>query len=541
MAKFLGTPQTINRGLAVAGKVFLVGAGPGDPELLTLAGMRALQSADCVVYDKLIDARLLDHAPERAERHYVGKQAGVPHDGSAQATINGLLVALAQDGKTVVRLKGGDPLLFARGGEEALALAQAGIAYEIIPGVTAALAAAAMAAIPLTQRGVSSAVALVTGHEDPHKSAHLDWRALAQFRGTLVVYMALAHAARIARALIEHGMEPATPMAFVEWAGTRRQRVARLPLNAAIAGPPPGFASPVLAIIGPVCDLREQLAWWERLPLFGQRILVPRPRHQAEVLARQLEALGAQVDCAPVLEILPPDDWKPVDEAIAKFHADVRGAGQSWDWLVFTSPNGVDGFLGRLFSLGLDWRCLADTRIAAIGPGTAAALEKHHLRADVVPDEFRAEGLAAALQQEIVGKRILLARANRGRTVLADEWGPRAEQLTTVVVYRQDDVSAPAPEIVSALRAGKISWVMLSSANMATGFFRWLDEETTATVRRHTRLLSISPITSVAISAAGFSVAKEATTFSIPGMVDALLEANSFAKPGFDNLPDQQT
>lgn len=514
------------------GFVSLVGAGPGDPELLTLAGRRRLEAADCVIYDTLIDPRLLEHAPPAAERLYVGKQAGAAGC-TSQAAIDALLVERAQAGQRVVRLKGGDPLLFARGAEEALALEAAGVAYEIIPGVTAALAAAATASVPLTHRPLASAVTLVTGHEDPTKPAAVDWGALARSSGTLVIYMGLRRLPEIARQLLEGGRHAATPIVLVEWGGSNRQKVAAMTLEEIAPGVPPGFHSPVLAIVGEVCGLRPQLGWFERRPLFGQRILVPRPPEQAGSLARRLEDLGAEVLCEPVFDILPPQDWEPVDQAIEQLHR--------FGWIVFTSRNGVRFFLERLLAQGRDLRALGAARLAAIGPGTASALQEYHLRADLVPAEFRAEALAAALGPEVGGTAVLLVRANRGREVLGLALEPLATTVTTIVAYRQVDRAQPRPEVLRDLALGKLDWVLFSSSNMALGFFRWLDPLLQATVRQQLKIVSISPVTSATIEAAGFRVTAEASPYTMDGLIGALVAAApSKLEPGFQPLPDDQ-
>jgi uroporphyrinogen III methyltransferase/synthase len=511
------------------GVVYLVGAGPGDPGLITLTGWRLLANADCVVYDKLVDHRLIERAPAHAERIYVGKEPGSNTHCTPQAAINQILIDKARSGKRVVRLKGGDALLFARGAEEAEALRGQGIRYEIIPGVTAALAAAATAAIPLTFRHVASAVAVVTGHEDPSKSSALDWDVLARFPGTIVIYMALRRFGVLAKELIEHGKNPQTPIALVEWGGTNRQRTATMTLEQAVAGPPTEFRSPALAIVGPVCDLRAKLAWFEDRPLFGQRVLVMRAAHQTIDVFERLEALGAQVVGQPVFRIEPPSSWIDVDQSLYRL--------PEFDWLVFSSRNGVSMFLNRLLAIGKDVRALGSLQIAAIGPGTADELTRFQLRADLVPEQFRSESLADALAGIARGKRILWPRANRGRDVLLARLGQAGTAVETVVVYRQVDVTEPEPNILQELRDGRIGWVMLSSSNMARGFFRWLDAELAGIVRRCVRLVSISPVTSEVIRSAGFGVAAEATTFTPDGMIDAVVRALQLA-PGFETKPD---
>lgn len=505
------------RGMQKSGFVYLVGAGPGDPELITLAGRNALLRAEAVVYDKLVDPRLLDLAPPTAERVYVGKQAGSTVHCTPQAFINSKLIELAGQGKCIVRLKGGDPILFARGAEEAAALREAGVPFAIIPGVTAALASAATAAIPLTHRAMASAVAFITGHEDPEKTDRLNWDHFAQFPGTLVIYMALQRIGSIARRLQRGGMDPATTVSLVEWGGTNRQRVVSFPLSELAADVPVDLHSPTLAIVGPVCSLRESLRWFEKRPLFGESILIMRAKDQAAEPCRQLEQLGATVWQQPAFRIEPPADWEAVDQAIDRL--------AEFDWVVFSSPNGVQQFIRRLLERGGDMRAFGGCRLAAIGPGTAAALAEFHLKADLVPPEFQAESLAKELLKEVEGERILLVRANRGRTVLRDELSGQAAEVASVVSYNQVDVTEPDPAILEQLRDGSIDWVFLSSSNMARSFFRWLDDDLRSLVKSQVRLVSISPVTSQSVREEGFDVTLEATTYNFDGMIEVLLKS----------------
>ena len=500
-----------------SGTVYLVGAGPGDPGLLTVRGKQLLERADCVVYDKLVDPRILDFAPADAERVYVGKQANSTTHCTPQARINRLLIDRASQGRIVVRLKGGDPLLFARGAEEAEALQAAGIVYEIVPGVTAALGAAATASIPLTHRFHASAVAFVTGHEDLAKGSRLDWKALSRFPGTLVVYMGLTRIGEIATELIACGKPSSTPAALVEWGGGARQKVVSTTVgDLATSGPPPALASPVLALIGEVCALRETLGWFERRPLFGQSVLVTRPARNSDSLTSRLEELGAEVIHQPVFRIEPTDDWGPVDRAIDSLERN--------DWIVFSSGNGVERFCDRLIELGHDMRRLGRSRIAVIGPGTDAGLRRYHLKADLVPDEFRAEALAEAMRPLAPGKRVLLVRADRGRDVLRARLHEAGAQVESIVAYRQIDLSEPDEAVMRRLRKGSVRWVMLSSSKMAKGFLGWLDDDSAKIVRENVGLVTISPVASQAVREAGFEVTVEASAYTFDGMVEALVE-----------------
>ena len=365
------------------GKVYLVGAGPGDPELLTLKGARCLKKAQAVVYDFLANPALLDLAPEAAERKYVGKKGGDHTMG--QEDINRLLCDLAAQGKTVVRLKGGDPFVFGRGGEEASALAAAGQDFEIVPGVTSAIAAPAYAGIPVTDRRCSTEVAFITGHEDPTKeSSSINWAALAGM-GTLVFLMGVKNLPYICRRLMEHGKPPHTPAAAVRWGATPKQEtltgtLATLPDLAAQAGLKP----PAVFIVGDVVELRPELAWFDRLPLFGKRILVTRARKQASRLSQTLTEMGAEVVEIPTIAIQPPADSGPLHNAVEQV--------ESYQWIIFTSANGVEAFFAALDNAGKDARSLAGARLAAIGSATAQSLGKRGLKTDVTAQSFTAEG-----------------------------------------------------------------------------------------------------------------------------------------------------
>lgn len=495
------------------GKVYLVGAGPGDPRHLTLAALECLQHADCVVHDRLIDPRVLALASPDAELINVGKTGGSHY--VPQETINQLLIDRARAGQRVVRLKGGDPLLFARGGEEALALADAGIPFEVAPGVTAALAAAATAAIPLTHRDLASAVCFVTGHEDPTKEgARLDWQSIAKFPGTIVVYMGLTRIGSIASELMAQGKDPKSPTVVVEWGGSNRQKTARRTLDELRGGPPPGIASPALVVIGDVANLRDALGWFERRPLHGQQVMVLRAAEQIDAMASRLESLGAVVTRAPAFAIEPADAG-PLDAALAR--------PSTFDWIVFSSRNGVRAFAERLAARGRDGRALGGARLAAIGTGTADELAGFHLKADLIPETFNAEALVEALGRDAGGRRILVIRADRGRTLVADELTKRGDQVETIVAYRQIDASPPEGAI-DELRQGAIGWVMLSSSAMARSFFAWLDDDLKERVRAEVKLVSISPLTSAAIREAGFAVELEARVYTPDGMIDALVD-----------------
>jgi uroporphyrinogen III methyltransferase/synthase len=496
--------------------VFLVGAGPGSPGLLTLRAVECLQQADLILYDKLVPVRLLDHAPAGAARICIS-ELGTCHP-ERYPHVHRAMIDAARQGKRVVRLKGGDPFLFGRGGEEAEALRQAGIAYEIVPGVTSGLAAAACAGIPLTHRAHASAVALVTGHENPAKPGNsLDWAALARFPGTLVVYMGISRLAVIVQTLIEQGKGPDTPAAVVHWGTTGDQQTVEAPLrDLAAAVQAAGVAAPAVVVIGSVVGLRGQLAWFERRPLFGKRVLVTRPANQAGDLVRRLEQFGAVPLVLPAVEIREPPDWAPVDRALAQL--------AQYHWLVFTSANGVHALVRRLRHQGRDLRALGALCLAAIGPGTADALRTYYLEPDLVPAEFRSEALAAALKEQAAGRRVLLARADRGRDVLRQELAAVAA-VDQVAVYSQVDAVTPNADVLDRLRRGEIDYVTLTSSNIARALARVLDAPCRARLEQGAvQAVSISPVTSAAIRELGWPVAAEAAEYTVAGVVDALIQ-----------------
>ncbi|MFO0926629.1 MAG: uroporphyrinogen-III C-methyltransferase [Gemmataceae bacterium] len=498
------------------GFVWLVGAGPGHPGLITLRAVECLRLADVVLYDRLVNPRLLEHAPAAARRVCVEELPGTSQP-DRWPYIHALLIAEARQGRRVVRLKGGDPMVFGRAGEEAVALREAGIAYEIVPGVTAAAAASACAAVPLTHRDHSSAVALVTGHEQPGKpSSRLDWEALARFPGTLVFYMGVSRVAPIVQALTAHGLAGDTPAAVVERASTPAQRT----VTATLAALPAvvereGVRAPALLLIGPVVTLRDSIAWFERRPLFGKTVLVTRPRHQAADMVRQIEELGGAAVVLPTVEVLDPPDWSAVDGALARL--------ATFHWLVFTSVNGVDTFVRRLRQTGRDLRALGGVKLAAIGPATAEALRRYHLDPDLVPPVYNSEGLAAALAERVGGQRVLLARADRGLEVLRVELSQVAD-VEQVAVYHQRDVDLdPDDETLARVIRGEIEYVTLTSSNIARSLLAALGPAGHEAIRQgRVKLVTISPTTSGAVRAMGLPVAAETDVYTTAGVVQAL-------------------
>jgi uroporphyrinogen III methyltransferase/synthase len=499
------------------GKVYLVGAGPGDPGLITRKGLDCLALADLVLYDGLVNPLLLAQSQARAERTNRSQVSG--QSALNQQQINDRLIAAAREGKTVVRLKGGDPFVFGRGGEEAEALARAEVPFEVVPGVTAAVAASAYAGISLTHRDHASAVAFITGHEDPAKAdSALDYNILADFPGTLVFYMGLHRLPAIAAALIAGGKPGDTPAAIISRGTTPAQQtltatLAELPSQAAAAR----LHAPSLIIVGECIQQRETIAWFEKKPLFGKRVLIPRPLSQAGSAVSRVFELGAQPIVAPTIEILPPLEWSAVDQTFARLH--------EFDWIVFTSVNGVQFLFKRLWEMGGDLRRLGAPKLAAIGDGTAHALTEFHLRADLVPDSFRAEALAEALAPHVAGRRVLWARASRGRDVLPRELRAAGAQLEELAVYRNIDVERFDAGTLTALEAGDVDWVCLSSPSITRSFSRLLSPAARNRLGSPTRIASISPVTTAAARDAGLPVHAEATTYNWDGLLEALVTA----------------
>lgn len=491
------------------GMVYLVGAGPGDPGLLTLRGAQCLARADVVLYDYLANPSVLRHCAPGAELICLGRHG---RDRVwTQDQIHAALVEHAQAGRCVVRLKGGDPAVFGRLAEECSALATAGVRWEIVPGVTAALAAGSYAGVALTHRDSASAVALVTAHESDDKAAaELDYEALARFPGTLILYMGVTTVDRWTRALIAAGKADSTPVAVVRRCSWPDQRVIYGTLGGIAAQiQSPKLRPPALFVVGAAVQRSGGPNWFTSRPLFGQRVLLARPRQQALAADELLRELGADVLVQPAIEIAPPADWAPVDRALNQLG--------EFDWLVFSSVNGVQFLCDRLWTLGHDLRALGGLRLAAIGPGTAAELERRGLRADLVPDEFRAEALAAALAVGAAGRRFLLARASRGREVLAELLRAAGGEVEQIVVYESRDVDLPDAEVASALAAGEIDWTLVTSSSIARSLVRLFGADLA-----RTKLASISPVTSQTLRELGWPPQAEACVYTLEGLIDAI-------------------
>ncbi|HEX8321706.1 uroporphyrinogen-III C-methyltransferase [Longimicrobium sp.] len=496
----------------MTGTVYLVGAGPGDPGLLTLRAAELIARADVLVYDALVSPAILERATA-PRRIYVGKRGG--EHSRTQDEINDILVELAREHRCVVRLKGGDPFVFGRGGEEALILARAGVPFEVVPGVTAGIAAPAYAGIPVTQRGMAASVAFVTGHEDPTKAeTDVDWAHLARGVGTVVFYMGVGRMAENFRRLVEAGRAADTPAAAIEWGTYPRQRtvtgtLATLPDIAREAG----IGAPSLIVVGEVASLRDQLAWWDRRPLSGKRIVVTRARAQASEFAAALEALGAETVQFPTVRIDPPADPEPLRRAAA-------GAG-SFHWIVFTSANGVQHFWAALEEGGGDARSLAGVRVCAIGPATAAALKERGVRADLVPGEYVGEAAAEALLAAgpVGGLRILLPRADLARAAVPDRLRAAGADVVEVEAYRTVQDGAGADTVRRMLERGEVDAVTFTAASTVRNFVQLVGAGTGGAL-----VASIGPVTSAAARELGLQVDVEAAEYTIPGLLAAIRE-----------------
>ena len=476
-----------------------------------------MEEADAVVYDRLAPETLLKYARPEAEKVYVGKKPGNPT--MSQEEINDLIVALGRDGKTVVRLKGGDPYIFGRGGEEALALLQAGLPFEVVPGVTSGVAAPAYAGIPVTHRQVSTSVAFVTGHEDPTKGhTDVDWGKLANAADTLVLYMGVGRLAEISSGLISAGRTPDTPVACVRWGTLPEQRTVTGTLeDIADRVTEAGLKPPAIIVVGDVVALREAgLDWYERRPLFGRRVVVTRARAQAGELSTELERLGAEVYEFPTIEISPPQDFGPLDDAI-------RGL-DSYDWLIFTSVNGVEAFVERVRRHGFDLRVVPrGARIAAIGPATAERLEEFGLRVDVVPGEYRAEALVGALDADsFAGRRVLIPRARVAREILPQKLREAGAEVVVPPAYESVPSSAGKEELSLRLRAGEVDCVTFTASSTVENFVAAFGEEEAALLLSGTRVVCIGPITAGTARELGLRVDAEAAQYTIPGLVEAV-------------------
>ena len=497
-------------------KVYLVGAGPGDPGLITVKGRQCIEDAQVVVYDYLAAPALLQHAQNDAELIYVGKKGG--EHTLSQDAINALLVKKAKAGQQVCRLKGGDPFIFGRGGEEAEALAANGIPFEVVPGVTSAVAAAAYAGIPLTHRKLTATLAFITGHEDPQKEeSNIDWDALACGIGTLVFFMGVKNLPDIARRLIAHGRPADTPAAVVRWGTTpSQQTVAGTLADITERVKEAGLKAPAIIVVGEVVQLRQTLKWFENRPLLGKRIVVTRAREQASDLVKRLSDLGAECLEYPTIRVVAPHNAAPLDAALDNL--------SSYDWIVFTSVNGVKFFFERLFDRARDVRSLNNLKIAAIGPATAAELFSHGFKSDIVPDDYRAEAVVESFRKvDLKGKKILLPRAAEARPVLPEELRKMGARVDIVTAYFTEKVKDNAEPLIGQLAAKTIDLITFTSSSTVKNFKALLPAENFKDLIAGATIASIGPITTATAAELGFEVQITAASYTIPGLCAAIL------------------
>lgn len=497
------------------GKVILIGAGPGDPGLITVKGLEGLRRADVIIYDRLIPESLLARARPGAELIYVGKASS--HHTLTQEEINALLVDKAREGKLVARLKGGDPFVFGRGGEEAEVLAEAGIPFEVVPGVSSAVAVPAYAGIPVTHRGLAASFSAITGHEDPTKpSSQIDWGALADAPGTLVFLMGVENLANIVGELLRRGRPSQTPIAVIGQGTTPRQETVAGTLGDILekleAKQP---APPAVIVVGEVVSLRDRLRWFDSRPLFGKRILVTRSRAQAGRLSALLAAEGAEPVELPAIEIQDPADTAALDQALA----DIK----KFQWVIFTSVNGVAAFFRRLGEGGGDARVLAGAKLAAIGPATASALAERGIIADLVPQDYQAQGILDAWRgQNLKGQRALLPRAEVVPPELAQGLRELGAEITEAAAYRTVPGPGSKDKARELLGRGDIDAVTFTSASTVAGLLALVGGDKTLLERPV--IACIGPVTAQAAREAGLRVAVVAAEHTIPGLVAALGE-----------------
>jgi uroporphyrinogen III methyltransferase/synthase len=510
------------------GKVYLVGAGPGDPGLITVRGLDLIRKADVVVYDRLVNRRLLSNAPVQAEQVFAGKSP----EGAAmdQGTINDLLVREAREGKTVVRLKGGDPFVFGRGGEEAQALARHGIEFEVVPGITSAVPA--YAGIPVTHRDVSSSFTVITGHEDPNKElSNLDWGKLAGAAGTLIILMGISRLEGTVQKLIEHGLAKDTPAVSTEWGTEYQQRTVEGDLSDIVErARTAGLGAPAVTVVGEVVRLRESLRWFDKKPLFGKRVLVTRARAQAGALSELLEEAGSVVSEVPSIEIQDPEDWGPMDKAIAGL--------ADYSWVIFTSVNAVDSFFHRLGLASMDARSMAGIRVCAIGPATASALLGNGIHADYVPAVYTAEKVAEGLGSGgLAGSRVLLPRADIAPAELVQAIEEQGATVEQVVAYQTVTPRLSGHEAREALVGGRVDVVTFTSSSTVRNFHALLGDDATDLLNKVTTAC-IGPVTARTAEGLGIQVGILAAEHTIRGLVAAIVDEMA---PNVDEMaPDRE-
>ena len=501
---------------AMNGKVYLVGAGPGDPKLITLKGIECLQRADVVIYDLLINVKLLEHCPAHTKKIYGGKMIGEQEQ--RQAEIDDLMIRHARAGKTVVRLKGGDPFIFGRGGEEALTLVEAGIDFEVVPGITSAIAAPAYAGIPLTHRSYSSSVAFITGHSAALQAdSAIRWEQLATGVDTLVILMGVGHLHEIVARLIQHGRSPETPISLIHWGTTPQQKTLEGTLtDIAEKAETVNFRNPAAIVVGDVNALREQLNWFDQKPLFGRRVIVTRARAQASGFAECLESYGAEVIQFPTIETEPIPDNAALDRAIAQL--------STYNWVIFTSVNAVEYFYRHLRENGKDARSLGDARICAVGQKTVATLDQIGIRADYVPSQYRGTVLAAELEG-VDGQKILLPRASIAADDLPNGLRDRGAIVDTIPIYETVKAGAEGREALEAdLHNGRIDMVTFTSSSTVTNFLEMFGSPPSTALLDQVHIAVIGPSTEATVEAHRLTVDIVAKQASVESLAEEIVK-----------------
>ena len=503
------------------GKIYLVGAGPGDPGLLTLRGKYLLERAEVVVYDYLANKKLLRHVPSSAELIYVGKKGGGLH-AYTQEGINQLLIEYGKAGKMVVRLKGGDPFIFGRGAEEIEALVAENVLFEVVPGVTSATAAATYAGIPITHRSYTASVAFITGHEDPtKKKSNIHWDKLATGAGTIVIFMGIKNLPIITKKLIENGRDPKTPVAVVRWASTPEQHSVEGTLETITdVVREAGIKPPALIIVGEVVKLRKTIDWYEKRPLFGRKIIVTRTREQASELVARLEEHGADCLEYSTIHIEPVDDYAILDRELENIG--------SCQWLIFTSLNGVTYFFKHLYDQGRDVRSLSGPQIAAVGKATAQELLKYGIQADLMPEEFTGEGLADALVREgVAGSRVVIPRALAARDVLPEMLSKAGAEVVVAPVYQNVPPKGRKEQLREELEEKNVDMVTFTSSSTVTNFMTMVgaaSEEELHRLLDGVKIAAIGPITSKTVRDNGLNVDIQPENYTIADMVNAIVD-----------------
>lgn len=502
--------------MTIKGKVYLIGAGPGDPGLITVKGLNILRRADVIIHDYLANPRLLAEAKKDCELIFVGKR----HDLHVlkQAEINQLLIEKAASGKVVVRLKGGDPFIFGRGGEEAEALAEAGVPFEIVPGITSATAVPAYAGIPLTHRHFSSDVAFITGHESAEKeSSGIDWEKLARGVGTLVFLMGVKNLPNITANLVKHGRSADTPVAVIRW-GTLAEQETIVGTLADIANKVKEavLRPPAVVVVGKVVRMRKKIAWFENRPLAGERVLITRPREQSHKLVNILEDLGAETVVFPTIDTKPVDDYTILDRAIQEL--------DSYDWAIFTSANGIRYFLDRLKTAGKDVRELKGIKIAAVGPATARQLEALNISVDLIPRDYIAEGLLEEFgKRGVAGQKLLLPRAKKAREVLPEQLQTLGAEVVVAPAYETVATATAATPIRRQLEEGRINWITFTSASTVKNFAKILGNDL-GKLPDKVKTAVIGPVTAKAAIKLGIKVDVVAEKSTNEGLAEAIVK-----------------